>query len=112
MESYNAAIGIPPDVPWPNPTRGSSPEILEYEPKVSVPPVTGVFVVAGAVDADAPFAVLDVLVSAPLSSPHAVAIKPTAAATTNARLNLMMAIPLALTVPTCDHYLMDSRKAT
>jgi hypothetical protein len=89
MESYNAAIGMPPDVPWPKPTIGSRPEIFEYDPKTKVPPVTGALVVAGVVAAVAPGTVVDVG-SAPLSSPHAVAIKPRAAITTNVRLSLMI----------------------
>jgi hypothetical protein len=77
-------------VPWPNPTIGSSPEIFEYDPKTSVPPVTGVFVVGGVVAAVAPLTVVDVFVEAPSSSPHAEAIKPIAATTTHARLSLIV----------------------
>src|SRR5687768_9935958 len=34
-------MGMPPEVPCPRPTSGSSPWIFEYDPNVMLPPVCG-----------------------------------------------------------------------
>src|SRR5215213_2670176 len=95
---------MPPEVPWPRPTMGSRPEIFEYEPKTSVPPVTGALVVGGVVAAFEP-PVFGVDVPSP-SSPHAVASKPMAATTTSARCrSFMLPFPSSYGSPPCDQYL-------